>query len=335
MSTAIPTRPIFRLALLPLLVGAALAVTASCRPSSHREAPFIATQPQLDGTDFYMFRSYEPGREGYVTLVADYLPLQAPYGGPNYFKLDPNAIYEIHVTNNGGAVENVTFQFRFQNTLDDNQFTVGGKKVSIPLAQNGSGDVATPGSDALNVHETYTLVRLLRRPRRDDSRGRDATSPRAARRSTSRSTTSAPRPSSNYVAYANKHICEIAVPGCSGTGRVFVGPAQGPVPREPRRDVRPGQHQVPGGRIAGGRRVRDRRFAARLQRDRAGARVADRLPDPGQGRHHRRLDDLQRARHSLAPRRHRAAVSIPRRKSATSFRCPAWARRWSTKWSSA
>jgi hypothetical protein len=60
--------------------------------SSHREAPFISTQPQLDATDFYMFRSYEPARTNYVTIIADYLPLQAPYGGPNYFKLDPNAL---------------------------------------------------------------------------------------------------------------------------------------------------------------------------------------------------------------------------------------------------
>ena len=57
--------------------------------SSHREAPFIAQHPKVDGTDFYMFRSYEPGREGYVTFVANYLPLQDSYGGPNYFTLDP------------------------------------------------------------------------------------------------------------------------------------------------------------------------------------------------------------------------------------------------------
>ena len=110
--------------------------------SSHREAPFIATQPQVDGTDFYMFRSYEPGRAAYVTIVANYLPLQDPYGGPNYFKLDPNAVYEIHVTNGGDAVESLTFQFRFQTTNDDNTFTVGGKTVSIPLVQNGSADVS-------------------------------------------------------------------------------------------------------------------------------------------------------------------------------------------------
>ncbi len=71
--------------------------------SSHREAPFITTAPKVDGTDFYMFRSYEPGRDGYVTLIANYLPLQDAYGGPNYFALDPNALYEIHIDNNGDA----------------------------------------------------------------------------------------------------------------------------------------------------------------------------------------------------------------------------------------
>src|ERR1700674_4401678 len=94
--------------------------------SSHREAPNITKMPAVDSTDFYMFNSYEPGRSGYVTLVANYLPLQAPYGGPNYFHLDPNGLYEIHVVNDGGAIENITFQFQFQNTLDDNQLTVGG-----------------------------------------------------------------------------------------------------------------------------------------------------------------------------------------------------------------
>lgn len=71
--------------------------------SSHREAPFIATQPQHDATDFYMFRSYEPGRQDYVVLVANYLPIQSTYGGPNFFKLDSNGVYEIHVVNNSSA----------------------------------------------------------------------------------------------------------------------------------------------------------------------------------------------------------------------------------------
>jgi hypothetical protein len=194
--------------------------------SSHREAPFVATQPQVDATDFYMFRSYEPGRDGYVTLVANYVPLQNPYGGPNYFKLDPNAVYEIHVTNDGGAVENLTFQFRFQTTNDDNKFNVGGKMVSIPLVQNGSGDVATPNSPALNVHEKYTLS-VIRGPRRTG-----AAQP-VTNLSQGGTTFDKPvdyigtKTIGNYVAYANKHIYDVGIPGCNN-GRVFVGQRKDP-----------------------------------------------------------------------------------------------------------
>ena len=213
---------------VPLMLSAALAAAwaGPTVASSHREAPFVATQPQVDATDFYMFRSYEPGRDGYVTLVANYLPLQDPYGGPNYFKLDPNAVYEIHVTNDGGAVENLTFQFRFQTTNDDNKFNVGGKMVSIPLVQNGSGDVATPNSPALNVHEKYTLS-VIRGPRRTG-----AAQP-VTNLSQGGTTFDKPvdyigtKTIGNYVAYANKHIYDVGIPGCNN-GRVFVGQRKDP-----------------------------------------------------------------------------------------------------------
>ena len=73
------------------------------------------------------------GRRGpdYVTLIANYQPLQDAYGGPNYFTLDPNALYEIHIDNNGDAKEDLTFQFRFNNTLQRRRrCTVGGKPTS-------------------------------------------------------------------------------------------------------------------------------------------------------------------------------------------------------------
>src|SRR5512134_4146669 len=84
---------------LALATAAAFAAAPAAFASSHREAPFITTSPKVDGTDFYMFRSYEPGRADYVTVVANYQPLQAPYGGPNYFSMDPKALYEIHIDN--------------------------------------------------------------------------------------------------------------------------------------------------------------------------------------------------------------------------------------------
>jgi len=97
------------------LILAVLAASAAggALASSHREAPFISTRPSVDGTDFYMFNSYESGRAGYVTLIANYVPLQDPQGGPNYFALDDNALYEISVDNTGSGKANLTFQFRF------------------------------------------------------------------------------------------------------------------------------------------------------------------------------------------------------------------------------
>ena len=228
MSTEALQRPALK-ALWAALLAAALASpwAGPAHASSHREAPFIAGLPQVDATDFYMFNSYEPGRNGYVVLVANYLPLQDGYGGPNYFHLDPNALYEIHIVNDGGAVENITFQFRFQNTLDDNQLNVGGKQVSIPLVQNGSADVSGAASPALNVHETYTLNVIY------GPRATGAPQP-VLNTTTGKTTFDKPvdnigaKTISNYVAYANKHVWDIRIPGCDGIGRVFVGQRRDP-----------------------------------------------------------------------------------------------------------
>ena len=120
MKRAQPRNPARLLPVVAAIAALAGLAAAPAQASSHREAPSITTTPKVDGTDFYMFSSYEPARltgPGYVTLVANYLPLQDAYGGPNYFKLDPNALYEIHVDNNGDGKEDITFQFRFNNTL--------------------------------------------------------------------------------------------------------------------------------------------------------------------------------------------------------------------------
>src|SRR5580658_5957150 len=101
-------------------VVTALSMPLLAFASSHREAPNIARLPTLDATDLYMFNSYEAGRTGYVTILANYIPLQDPYGGPNYFALDPAGLYEIKIDNTGDAVEDLTFQFQFTNTLANN-----------------------------------------------------------------------------------------------------------------------------------------------------------------------------------------------------------------------
>jgi hypothetical protein len=82
------------------LAGVCVAMTPlHARASSHREAPLITTMPKTDGTDFYMFSSYESGHSGDVTLVADYQPLEDPFAGPNYYTMDPTAAYDININN--------------------------------------------------------------------------------------------------------------------------------------------------------------------------------------------------------------------------------------------
>src|SRR5258708_26250291 len=142
------------------LILAVLAASAAggALASSHREAPFISTRPSVDGTDFYMFNSYESGRAGYVTLIANYVPLQDPHGGPNYFALDANARYEISVDNTGSGKANMTFQFRFTTTTQGLTVPVGSKSVPVPLINIGPVSAGRPG--AQNVAQPYTLTLL-------------------------------------------------------------------------------------------------------------------------------------------------------------------------------
>jgi hypothetical protein len=84
--------------------------------SSHREAPFIATDPQADGTDLYAFVS--PDDPDTVTFIANYVPLQAPPAGPNFYPFGDDVLYEINIDNDGDAIEDITYQFRFESELN-------------------------------------------------------------------------------------------------------------------------------------------------------------------------------------------------------------------------
>jgi hypothetical protein len=208
---------------IQLLAGAAFMAAAgiTAMGSSHREAPGITGRPKLDGTDFYAFRSYEPGREGYVTLIANYIPLQDAYGGPNFFAMDPNALYEIHVDNDGDAREDLTFQFRFRTTYRNLAVNAGGTNVAVPLINIGQIGPNTGDTGNLNALETYT-VRLIRGDRRDGraSSLRDAAT--GNRTFTKPADRIGDKSIPNYAQYADKHIYDVTIPGCSN-GRVFAG----------------------------------------------------------------------------------------------------------------
>jgi hypothetical protein len=208
------------MALLSVCVAGSALALSTAHASSHREAPFITKNPKVDGTDFYMFRSYESGRAGFVTLIANYQPLQDAYGGPNYFTLDPEALYEIHIDNDGDAKEDLTFRFDFDTMLKGLAVPAGDKKTPVPLAN--IGPISVNDSSALNVIETYTLQLI-----REDRRGKasDVTRDNGDKVFTKPTDYIGTKtfPNFSYSDYARSFIYDVKVPGCSDKGRVFVG----------------------------------------------------------------------------------------------------------------
>jgi hypothetical protein len=141
------------------IVCAGLAVTFALSPvtaSSHREAPLISQDPLADNTDLYAFVS--PTTPDKVTIIANFIPLEAPYGGPNYYKFDDNALYELKIDNNGDAREDVTFQFKFKTTVrNPNTFLYN------------TGTIASLDSPNWNVRQSYTVTRVDGDKRRNRS----------------------------------------------------------------------------------------------------------------------------------------------------------------------
>lgn len=217
-----------RTRILTALAVASLAGT-SVLASSHREAPFVTEIPKVDGTDFYMFNAYEAGQSDNVVLVANYIPLQAPYGGPNYFTMDPEAVYDIHISNDDDAQEDITFRFRFDSVLRDIQLPVGapGEEIMVSVPLTNIGPVSAADDSQQNVLETFT-VELIEG---NASTGKAGT---LLRNGVTGETTFA-KPLDNigtksipdYAAYASSFVYAIDLPG-GAQGRMFVGQRKDP-----------------------------------------------------------------------------------------------------------
>ena len=83
--------------------------------SSHREAPAISKDPVADNTDLYAFVS--PDDPSTVTIISNYLPLEAPFGGPNFFEFGDDVRYEIHIDNDADGTPDITYEFEFQTKV--------------------------------------------------------------------------------------------------------------------------------------------------------------------------------------------------------------------------
>ena len=197
--------------------------------SSHREAPGITSTPKLDATDFYLFNSYETGRSNYVTIIANYLPLQSPYGGPNYFQLDPNAVYEIHVDNTGDAVEDITFQFHIDNAPRGIALPIGpvGNRRTNAIPLLAAAPITADDTSALNVDQTYTLS-IIRGARRTGTSTAITNTVTGKLAFTKPQDFAGTKTFPDYEAYARKSMYDIALPGTDKNGRVFVGQRKDP-----------------------------------------------------------------------------------------------------------
>ena len=137
--------------------------TPTVKASSHREAPLIATDPTADNTDVYAFVS--PDRPNSVTMLANFIPLEEPASGPNFFRFDDNVLYQIRLDNNGDGRLDLALQFRFNtvvgngntflyntNTIDslsDPDWNV--KQFMSVTAQIRQGSPATPTFTTFNL----------------------------------------------------------------------------------------------------------------------------------------------------------------------------------------
>jgi hypothetical protein len=223
------TQCLVSLAVAPLAAAAALALAGAANASSHREAPFISGAPKVDASDFYMFNSYETGRSDYVTLIANYQPMQNGFDGPNYHALDPNALYEIHIDNDGDGKEDLTFQFRFKATVANGgtglTVAVGSTQQDIAPMQNGV--VSVPNDPHLQVNESYTVT-LVRGDRRTGATAMLTDAGGGGSSFAKPFDNAGEKTIPNYAAYAAAHVYTVNIPGCSGTGKVFVGQRQDP-----------------------------------------------------------------------------------------------------------
>lgn len=114
--------------------------------SSHREAPLISQDPQADNTDLYAFR--DPNDRTKVDVIANYIGLEHPPGGPNFVRFGDDVLYQIHVNNTGDARDNIVYSFRFRTTVvNPNTFLFN------------TGRITAPNSANQNVRQSYSVFR--------------------------------------------------------------------------------------------------------------------------------------------------------------------------------
>jgi hypothetical protein len=165
--------------------------------SSHREAPAISKDPVADNTDLYAFVS--PDDTSKVTILANYIPLEEPAGGPNFFMFGDDVLYEIKIDNDGDSREDIVYQFRFKTTV-----------VNPDTFLYNTGPISSLSDAAWNMRQTFSVTRLRRgRDPKTKVLGEDLISPPV---------NIGPRSTPNYAALATAAIQDLG-----GGVKVFAG----------------------------------------------------------------------------------------------------------------
>ncbi len=168
--------------------------------SSHREAPLISQDPSADNTDVYLYR--DTNNPAMVDIIANYIGLERPAGGPNFATFANDVEYRININNSGGASDDITYKFRFRTVFNDPVAD------AIPLFNGGpiahNNDPATQ-----SMLQTYSVER-------DDASGAHTLVKNAAVPPPNIGPRSTPHYEATYA--------QAAITALPGGGKVFAGP---------------------------------------------------------------------------------------------------------------
>ena len=164
--------------------------------SSHREAPEIARDPVADSTDLYAFVS--PDRPDTITIIANYVPLEGPAGGPNFYEFGDDVLYEILIDNNGDGEADIIYAFEFHNEVRNPDTFL-----------YNTGPINSLNDPNWNRRQFYKATRIDTRSGRQQVLGENIQSP---------PNNIGPRSTPNYAALANAAITTLP----DGT-RLFAG----------------------------------------------------------------------------------------------------------------
>jgi len=189
-----PRRPSGKVIAAAVGLSGALAIglVAPAQSSSHREAPLITEDPTADNTDVYAFS----GRDGFTSLISNFQGFQEPGGGPNYYRFSDDVRYDINIDNNGDAMADITYEFRFTTGLRNPN--------TYQYATGPINDLTDPD---WNRPQTYSITRV-----ENGQRAEVATGLRSPPSNVG------PRTTPNYMRLASQ-----AVRAIPGGGRVFAG----------------------------------------------------------------------------------------------------------------